>query len=302
MKILISDPISKSAEKALLDLGFDLDMKTEKKSPEELAEIIGEYAAVVVRSATKVRKAAIDKGENLKLIVRGGVGLDNIDVAYAESKGIEVRNTPAAASDSVAELALAHMFALARFIPQANITMRKGEWNKKAYKGTEIAGKTLGIIGIGRIGQALAKKAHALGMKIIAFDKFIKESPADYIEMMPVDDLFCNADIISLHIPFIKEEGAFIKKLELEKMKKGVTLINCARGGVVDEAALLEALNSGQVGAAGIDVFEEEPTKNNDLINHPNVSVSPHIGATTKEGQDRVGDEIAAIMKEFFNK
>jgi D-3-phosphoglycerate dehydrogenase len=298
-KILISDPVSSECIKMLEDAGHEIVQKTEKKTPEELAEMIKGFDGVVVRSATKVRKVAIDAAEQLKLIVRGGVGLDNIDFEYARSKGIEVTNTPTASSQSVAELALAHMLALYRFLPDSNITMRKGEWNKKKYKGRELAGKTLGIIGFGNIGKSLAKKALALEMKVLVYDPYVKETDLD-VKLIDFEALITASDIISLHIPHTDETHYIIDKEAISKMKDGVMIINCARGGVVDEKALLDGLNSRKVAFAGIDSFEEEPPTNMELINHPNVSVTPHIGASTVEAQDRVGVEVAKIINEFF--
>lgn len=298
-KILISDPVSSKCIEMLENAGHELVQKTEKKTPEELAEMIKGFDAVVVRSATKVRKVAIDAADNLKLIVRGGVGLDNIDYEYARSKGIEVANTPTASSQSVAELALAHMLALYRFLPDSNITMRKGEWNKKKYEGRELASKTLGIVGLGNIGKALAKKAIALEMKVIAYDPYVKETDLD-VRLVDFETLLHESDIISLHIPHTDETHYIIDEEAISKMKDGVMIINCARGGVVDEKALLDGLNSGKVALAGIDSFEEEPTNNMELVNHPNVSVTPHIGASTVEAQERVGVEVANIIIEFF--
>jgi len=296
MKILISDPTSADALEKLKNAGFELVEKTEKKTPEELADIIEEFDAIVVRSATKVRKVAIDKAKNLKLIVRGGVGLDNIDVEYAEEKGIKVFNTPAASSASVAELAIGFMFAMARFIPQATITMKNGEWNKKAYKGTELAGKTLGLMGCGRIGSNTAFKAMALGMHVISYDPYISDAPVEGIKLVEKDELLKNADIISMHVPFKKGQKPIIGKEEFDKMKDGVFIVNAARGGCIDEKALLDALNSGKVAKAAIDVYEEEPTDNMELVKHPNVICSPHIGAQTAEAQARVGIEVADIL------
>ena len=298
-KILISDPVSSRCIEMLENAGHELVQRTEKKTPEELAEMIKGFDAVVVRSATKVRKVTIDAADNLKLIVRGGVGLDNIDCDYAKSKGIKVSNTPTASSQSVAELALAHMLALYRFLPDSNITMRKGEWNKKKYKGRELAGKTLGIIGFGNIGKALAKKALALEMNVIVYDPYVKETDLD-VELTDFEKLVTSSDIISLHIPHTDETHYIIDKDAISKMKDGVMIINCARGGVVDEKALLDGLNSGKVALAGIDSYEEEPTKNMELVNHPNVSVTPHIGAATAEAQGRVGIEVASIIIDFF--
>ena len=231
-------------------------------------------------------------------MIRAGVGIDNIDLDYAEKVGIKVRNTPNASSDSVAELALGHMFSVARHIAVANYTMRNGQWNKKQYKGSEIAGKTLGIIGMGRIGKALAGKAEALGMKIIYTDALGKQGNLAY-EFMDLDNLLKAIDYVSLHVPYNKDKGALISDREISIMKDGAVIINCARGKVVDEEALLKALNSGKLAGAGIDVFEQEPSENMALINHERVSVTPHIGASTKEAQERIGKEVAAIVIDF---
>jgi len=298
MKVLICDPLAESAIARLREAGLEVVERT-GMSPEELAaELAKGYEAIVVRSATKVRKAAIDAAVGLKLIVRAGVGLDNIDVEYAREKGIQVRNTPRASTDSVAELALAHMLALARSLPQATISLREGKWEKKAFKGIELSGKTLGVIGIGRIGQAVARRALCLGMRVIAFDKFVKESPLPEVRMVPLEELLREADFITLHVP-ADPAGPVIGQREIALMKDGAYLINCARGGVVDEAALLSALNSGKLAGAGLDVFEEEPPQNMELLHHPKVSLTPHIGAQTKEAQARVGDEVVDILLEF---
>ncbi len=300
MKILVSDGIDAIGEKILKDEGFDVTIQ--KYSPEELLEKIVDYDAIMVRSATKVTKDVIDEGKNLKVIARGGVGLDNIDVNYAKEKGITVLNTPGASSISVAELAIAHMFSLIRFINISNIEMRKGKWPKKEYsKGLELTGKTLGIIGIGNIGKEVAKRAIGLMMNVIAYDPYVTSSDLD-IKFVSKNELLANADIISLHIPFIKSEGPSITKAEFDKMKDGVILINCARGGA--EKDLLEALNSGKVAFAGIDVFENEPPTEAqfELINHPRVSVTPHTGASTIEAQIRVSEEIATKVVQSLKK
>ncbi|MFP4458777.1 MAG: D-2-hydroxyacid dehydrogenase [Candidatus Zixiibacteriota bacterium] len=296
-KVLDCDGISPKAVKALEDLDHTVDVKSDLPK-DELPGIINDYDAMVVRSATKVREPFIDKMETIKVIVRAGVGIDNIDHEYARKNGIPVRNTPAASSDSVAELALAHIFALYRFIPQANITMRKGEWNKKKYKGREVNGKKLGIIGIGRIGRSLAKKAIALGMEVLAVDPYVKTCDIDGVCMSDMDKVLAAADIISLHVPSGKKP--LIGKDEFGKMKKSAILINCARGGVVDEDALCDALDNDEISAAAIDVYVEEPTKNERLVNHPKVSVTPHIGASTKEAQDRVGEEVVSVLQEYI--
>ena len=298
-KILVTDGMDRGAIQTLKDIGHEV---TEQFfEPEELKEQIKGFNVVIVRSATKVRKEIIDSAlqtGNLKLIIRGGVGVDNIDVDYAESQGIKVRNTPKASSSAVAELALGHMFSLARFIGISNVSMREGKWNKKQYKGIELSGKTLGLIGFGRIGRELAKKAKALEMKVIYNDILGPAKDCPEYSFVSLDELLANSDFISLHVPGNKDKSSVIGKPEFSKMKDEVYLINCARGSVVDEQALLEALNSGKIAGAGIDVFPEEPTKNMELVNHERVSVTPHIGASTKEAQKRIGAEIISIIKE----
>ena len=298
--ILISDGLQEKAINNLINLGFNNVDKHYNK--EDLGEVLKEYDALVIRSATKVTREILEvaKDGKLKLIVRAGVGVDNIDVISASEFGITVRNTPNSSSDSVAELALAHMFAVARFLGASNYTMRIGEWNKKKYEGIELSGKILGIIGMGRIGRALATKATALGMKVVYNDIFGKQNNIPY-EFLEFDDLLSKSDFISLHVPYDKNKGPVIGKDEIEKMKNGAYLINCARGKVVDEIELLNALNTGKIAGAGIDVFEEEPTKNNELINHPNVSVTPHIGASTKEAQKRIGEEVITTIINYFS-
>ncbi len=300
LKILANDGMDKSAVEYLESLGHEVCL--DSYSVEELKTKLKEFDCIVIRSATKIREELIDAvaGSNLKLIVRAGVGVDNIDVAYAEEKGIRVRNTPNASSASVAELAIGHMFSLARFIGISNVTMRNGEWNKKAYKGTEIQGKKLGLIGYGRIAKETAKRAKALGMEVSFYNRS-KAADDEYASYKEFDAIIKESDYISLHIPFNKEIGATIKKEQFDMMKDGVFLVNCARGGVVNEKDLLDALNSGKVAGAGIDVFEEEPTKNQELIDHPNVSVTPHIGASTKEAQKRIGVETYEVILKELN-
>ncbi len=295
MKVLICDPVDEKAVARLKEAGLSVTVKTGMSEAELSEELKKGYDAIVVRSATKVRKPAIDAAQGLKLIIRAGVGLDNIDADYAKEKGIEVLNTPKASTDSVAELTLAHMFALARSLVRATETMREGKWEKKAFHGIELQGKTLGVIGIGRIGQAVARRALCLGMKVLAYDKFVKESPIPGVRMVPLEELLRESDFVTLHIP-PDPAGPVIGARELSLMKDGAFLINCARGGVVDEKALLEALNSGKLGGAGLDVFEEEPPKNMELLRHPKVTLTPHIGAQTHEAQARIGDEIVEIL------
>jgi D-3-phosphoglycerate dehydrogenase len=299
-RVLVSDPLAKSAVAAMREAGLAIDEKTDL-SVEQLKREIANYDAIVVRSATKVRKEVIDCASGLKLIVRAGVGLDNIDVEYAKEKGIEVRNTPAASSNSVAELALGHILSLARHIGRGTVSLKEGKWEKKQLKGVEIEGKTLGIVGIGRIGQSLAYKAHALGMRVIAFDKYVEKSPLpEIVTMVQFEDLLKESDFISLHIPFDPQVGSTIGEKEFSMMKDGVRIVNCARGGVIDEAALASALASGKVAGAALDVFSTEPPDVNDvLFTQENLSLTPHIGASTVEAQGRVGKEAAEIVIEF---
>ncbi len=299
-RVLASDALDPKCLAAMRDAGLDVDEKTDL-SPEQLETEIAVYDAIVIRSATKVRSNIIDAGTNLKLVVRAGVGLDNVDVAYAEEKGIAVRNTPAASSDSVAELALAHIFSLARHIGRGTASMKAGKWEKKQLKGIEIAGKTLGIVGIGRIGQSLARKAAALGMKILCTDAYLTESPIpELAPMVTQDELLAQSDFISLHIPFDPEIGPSISTPQFEGMKDGAYLVNCARGGVVDETALVAALDSGKVTGAALDVFEQEPVaQDHPLFSREAVSLTPHIGASTFEAQARVGKEAAEIVIDF---
>ena len=298
MKVLANDGLEISAINEIKKNGVYIE--TNHLDKEELIENIKNYDVLVVRSNTKVTSDVLEAGAkgNLKLVIRAGVGIDNIDLDYAKKVGIKVSNTPDASSDSVAELALGHMFSVARYIAVANYTMRNGQWNKKQYKGSEIAGKILGIIGMGRIGKALAGKAEALGMKIIYADVLGKQDNLAY-EFMDLDNLLKVSDYVSLHVPSDKDKGALISSREISMMKEGAVIINCARGKVVDEEALLEGLNSGKLAGAGIDVFEQEPSKNTELINHERVSVTPHIGASTKEAQERIGKEVAAIVINF---
>jgi D-3-phosphoglycerate dehydrogenase len=293
MKILITDGIEKSGADILLKAGFELTQK--KMTPDELLSAIGEYDGIVVRSATKVTAPVIDAGKKLKVIARGGVGLDNIDVEHAKTRSIKVLNTPKASSISVAELTIAHLMAIGRFVPMSNIAMRNKQWPKKEFsEGIEVTGKTLGIIGLGNIGKEVARRAAGLLMTVVAHDPWVPETDLP-VRLVSKDELLRISDYITLHVPFDKAKGPIIAKVDFDKMKDGVILINCARGGVVVERDLLDALNSHKVLYAAMDVFEHEPPtpEEFDLINHPRVSVTPHIGASTREAQDRVGVEIA---------
>ncbi|MEG1524119.1 MAG: D-2-hydroxyacid dehydrogenase [Clostridia bacterium] len=302
IKILASDGMEKGAITALTEKGCQVDCVFYE--PEALKEAVKNYDVLVVRSATKVREPHIDAAlttGKLKLIIRGGVGVDNIDVKYAEEKGITVRNTPRASSDAVAELALGHMFSVARFLSVAGHTMREGQWEKKAYKGIELAGKTVGIVGYGRIGQALGKRCQALGMKVLAYDIYqVPDLVCNTMKYVELDELLKNSDIISLHVPSLPGQP-LINEETIAKMKDGVILVNTSRGTNVDEDALVKALNSGKVYGAGLDVFAEEPAKNAALYGHPHVSCTPHVGASTVEAQKRIGAEIVDIIEKQFN-
>jgi len=309
MKILANDGISKAGLIALEDAGYEV--ITTKVAQEQVANYINtnDVAVILVRSATKVRKDIIDACPGLKIIGRGGVGMDNIDVEYAREKGIHVINTPASSSDSVAELVFAHLFSGVRFLYDSNRQMPlEGDTNfeglKKAYaNGTELRGKTLGIIGFGRIGRSVARMALGLGMRVVATDKFVDEAEVrvDFyngqfinvaIKTEPVEDILKEADFISLHVP-AQKEGYVIGKAEFETMKDGVGIVNASRGGIIDEVALLAALDSGKLSFAGLDVFEDEPKPAVQVLMHPKVSLTPHIGAATLEAQDRIGTELA---------
>ncbi len=309
MKVLANDGISKSGIQALEKGGFEV--ITSKVAQEQVANYINEnnVAVLLVRSATKVRKDIIDACPGLKIIGRGGVGMDNIDVDYAKSKGVHVINTPASSSESVAELVFGHLLNGVRFLHDSNRNMPlEGDTNfeglKKAYaNGRELRGKTLGIVGIGRIGQATAKMALGLGMKVIAADSFIPQVDVTVeffdgqkvtttIKTQSLESLFQEADFISLHVP--AQNGYILGEKEFELLKDGVGIVNCARGGVIDEVALVKALDSGKVSFAGLDVFENEPKPEMALLMHSKISLTPHIGAATGEAQDRIGTELAS--------
>lgn len=304
-KILINDGIHPSGLQKLVDHGYQV--QTEKIAQENLETELPNFDAICVRSATKVRAPLIDACPNLKVVGRGGVGLDNIDVDYAKSKGVDVINTPAASSRSVAELAFSHLLSIARFVYKSNRHMpNQGSTEfkalKKSYsKGFELSGKTMGIIGLGRIGEECAKIALGMEMEVLGVDPFVETKNVSLslggqkvevnIPMVSMDEMLSKADVISLHIPFSGK--AVLGPEEFSKMKKGIIIINAARGGVVDEDALIEALGSEIVAAAGLDVFENEPEPREDLLKHPNVSCTPHIGASTNEAQEKIGLELA---------
>jgi len=305
-KILANDGMDDGGKLLLEKAGFTI--LTEKVAQENLAKAINEnnFAGLTVRSATQVRKNVIDACPNLKLIGRGGVGMDNIDVQYARDKGIHVVNTPSASSESVAELVFAHLFGMVRFLHESNRQMpvigdtQFDTLKKKYAKGIELRGKTLGIVGIGRIGQAVKKIGLGIGMKILICDPNIQESSVDIhihgaqkisikTKTITFEEVIRNSDFITLHIP----GGKIVTKKEFDMMKKGVCIVNASRGGVMDENDLLEALNSGKVLHAALDVFENEPTPKKEILSHPRISLTPHIGAATVEAQERIGIELA---------
>lgn len=301
IRVLASDGLEKSAVKKLTGLGYEV--VEQFYEADELKEKVKEFDALVVRSATKVREPIIDaavEGGRLKIIIRGGVGVDNIDVAYAREKGIVVANTPNASSASVAELAIGHMFSVARHIYSANVTMREGKWEKKKYKGIELAGKTLGLIGLGRIGRCTADMATALGMKVIYNTRSGHKAENEPYTYAPLEELLEKADFISLHCP--KCDAPILDEVQFAKMKDGVYIINTARGSLISDDALLKALDEGKVAAAALDVFTEEPTKDERIYTHPKISLTPHIGASTAEAQERVGEDVVAHIVNQFGK
>jgi D-3-phosphoglycerate dehydrogenase len=296
-KILVTDGIDKGAVEALRSVGHEV--IEQFYPPEELCVQVQDFDVIVVRSATKITKEVLDgamETGKLSLIIRGGVGVDNIDVNYAKELGIKVRNTPAASSNAVAELAIGHMFSVARHIYISNVTMRAGAWEKKKYTGHELNGKTLGLIGFGRIARETARIARGIGMNVIYNSRSGRKEGCDDFEYQSFEEILSNSDFISLHVPADKERGALLGSKEFALMKDGVYLINCARGGVVDEEALLAALDSGKVAAAALDVFETEPPKDERILSHERISLTPHIGASTKEAQQKIGAEVVEII------
>ena len=304
MRVLICDPVAPETIHALQEAGIEVDNRPDITA-EELVQDAANYHGMVVRSRSKIGRDVIDAATNLRIVVRGGVGLDNIDVAYAERKGISVRNTPKASSDSVAELTLGYLLALARRIPQATASMTAGEWKKKLFKGTEIAGKTLGLIGFGNIGQAVGRRAAALGMTVIFWRRRPTEVP--YAKQVPLDELLAQSDYISLHVPRTPETDNLLNAEAFAKMKDGVRIVNCGRGGTLDENDLYDALLSGKVAGAALDVYADEKVnpgnrKLYELIDESGFGLvvgSPHIGASTFEAQARIGTEVADILIEY---
>ncbi len=320
IKILANDGIDANGKKMLEEAGFIVD--TNKIPQEKLISELNNFDAILIRSATKIRKELIDASPNLKLIGRGGVGMDNIDIEYAKKKGIKVINTPASSSISVAELVFAHLFSCARFIQISNRAMpvegntKFNSLKKDASNGLEIQGKTMGVYGFGRIGQEVAKIAVGLGMNVLAFDPYVSQVDLSLnlpalgnnsrikvtIKTVSEEKVVAESDFITFHLPFNEGSKPIVDAPKIAKMKKGVGLINCSRGGVISESDLLDALNSGQVAFAGLDVFEKEPPENTAILKHQNLSMSPHIGGSTKEAQNRIGLELAEKVIEYFRK
>eukprot|EP01031_Cornospumella_fuschlensis_P029393 gene29393-35481_t len=298
-KILASDSVEPVCGNVFKARGHEFVSKPGIKK-DELIKIIGEYDGLVVRSGTKVTKDIIDAGKNLKIIGRAGTGVDNIDVRAATNKGILVVNTPGGNTVSTAELALSHILALARNIPQATASLKSGKWERSKYTGTELTGKVLGVIGVGKIGREVAKWCQGFGMSVVGYDPVLSEQSARNfgIEPVLVDDLLARADFITIHTPLTNETRYLFDAKNLAKCKKGVRIVNCARGGIIDENALLEALKSGQVGGAALDVLEVEPPVDAslELRKHPNVIMTPHLGASTFDAQERVAKAIADNM------
>ncbi|MCW4012931.1 MAG: D-2-hydroxyacid dehydrogenase [Candidatus Bathyarchaeota archaeon] len=303
-KVIICDPIHEDGVKMLKDAGLDVTLDTEVTA-EDLLQKIGEYDAMVIRSRTTVTKELLDAATSLKAIARAGVGLDNVDLPYAKEKGVEVFNSPEAPCNAVAELVLGMMFNMARMISEADAGMKQGKWEKKKLTGFEIQGKTLGIIGFGRIGYTLGKKAKCLGMRVLAFDVamdrvrgFVEEIGAEAVDL---DTLYAESNFITVHVPLLPQTKHMINKEAIAKMRDGVHLINAARGGVIDEAALKEALDSGKVQGAALDVFEQEPKPDEELVCRPNVICTPHIGAGSVEAQIGNSTVVAEKLIKFFN-
>jgi D-3-phosphoglycerate dehydrogenase len=301
LRVLVSDDLSAAAVKILSEAGFSVDVKT-GLPPNQLAEIIGGYDALAVRSATKVTADLLGRASRLKIVGRAGVGVDNIDVKAATERKVLVINTPQGNAAAAAELAVGYILALARRLPQATASMKKGEWEKKKFMGVEIAGKTLGVVGFGNIGRQAADRAVGLKMKVLAHDPVLPSgaTPPPGVEFASFDDVVSKSDFVTLHLPLSSQTRNLFGAATLGRMKKGACLINCARGGVVDETALYEALKSGHLGGAALDVFEKEPCGMLPLFELDNVLASPHIGASTKEAQEKVAVELAEVFVDFL--
>ena len=301
MKIVVADDLPASALELLRAEGWDVDART-GRTPEQLSADLTDADALVVRSATKVTAPIINAAPKLRVIARAGTGVDNVDVAAASARGIVVMNAPGANSISVAELAMGLILALARHLPAADAAMKQGKWEKKKFLGEEVRGKTLGLVGLGRIGQEVARRATAFGMRIVAHDPFISEQVARDLgaELVSMDDVFARADYVSLHMPSTAQTKNLVNAERLARSKKGLRLVNTARGDLIDEKALADAIETGQVAGAAVDVFDKEPTVDHRLQMLPQVIATPHIAASTREGQELVGVETAAALRDFL--
>jgi D-3-phosphoglycerate dehydrogenase len=301
MKVLISDNISSKCVEILKNAGLEVDMKVGLK-PEELKACIGDYHGLVIRSATKVTSDIISAAKNLKVIGRAGSGLDNVDKTAATKKGIVVMNTPGGNTITTAEHTIAHLVSLARLIPQATMSLKAGKWEKKKFMGVELYNKTLGILGIGNIGSQVAKRMQAFAMNVIAFDPFLSEDKAKIMGVEKVDlkELFKRSDFITIHTPLTPETKNLINKKTIKIMKQGVRIINCARGGLINEKDLYDAIVEGKVAGAALDVFEKEPPENNPLLTLDNVIATPHLGASTKEAQENVAIAVAEQIVDYL--
>ena len=302
-KVLVSDKLSETAVQIFRDRGIDVDFMPDLgKDKDKLAEVIGQYDGLAIRSATKATAKLLEKADNLKVIGRAGIGTDNVDKEAASKKGVIVMNTPFGNMITTAEHAIAMMFAVARQIPEASESTHAGKWEKSKFMGTELTNKTLGVIGAGNIGGIVCDRARGLKMKVIAYDPFLSEEKADKmgVEKVELEELLPRADFITLHVPFTEQTANILSAENLAKTKKGVRIINCARGGLVDEEALSELLKSGHVAGAAFDVFKEEPAKENALFNLPNVVCTPHLGAATTEAQENVALQVAEQMSNYL--
>jgi len=301
IKILLADKLSPKSIEQLKEIPEFEVIENTGLAPDVLKGEIGKFDAVVIRSATKLRKEILEHGSNLKLVVRAGIGLDNVDVEYAKSQGIEVRNTPFATSITVSEYTLALMLGICRFIGPAYKSMKEHKWEKKFFsKGMEVYGKTAGIIGFGRIGKEIAKRELAMGMNVLFCDMLEIQTDIN-AKQVSLEELLMKSDFISIHLPLNESTKNLISAKEFDLMKQNAVLINVARGGVVDEKALLGALKEDKLKAVALDVYEKEPPDQFELIDHEKVFPAPHLGASTVEGQERAGLDVITILKEFFN-
>jgi D-3-phosphoglycerate dehydrogenase / 2-oxoglutarate reductase len=302
-KVLISDKLSDAAVQIFRDRGIEVDFRPELgKDKDALAEVIGQYDGLAIRSATKVTPSILERATNLKVVGRAGIGTDNVDKEAASKHGVIVMNTPFGNMITTAEHAIALMFAVARQLPEASASTHAGKWEKNAFMGVELTGKTLGVIGAGNIGGIVCDRARGLKMKVVAFDPFLSDEKAKtmQVEKVDLDELLKRADFITLHVPLTDGTRNILSRENLAKTKKGVRIINCARGGLVDEEALADLLKSGHVAGAGFDVFAEEPAKENPLFNLPNVVCTPHLGASTSEAQENVALQVAEQMADYL--